>query len=478
MRERAAVFLTLFFSYAYFFGGSGFNQNATFALTRALVERQTLHIDGYAGNTADVSFHEGRTYSNKAPGLAIAAALPYAVFYAIHGAPRNAIELNIALYLCTVIVCGVSGALIGVLIAGVARQRGAPADLALLIGLGTPLFAYSTMLFAHVPAALLVLLAYLLIERNRPGLAGAAMGAAVFVNYLCAPLALLFLIFGVRRQRLRFLTPYILGGLPFAIALAAYQFAAFGSPFRSAIATMNPAFIDESAWLGVFRLPKLEALWGITFSPFRGLFYIAPILLIAAIGIVRRKAWAIAIAVAVTLLINASFNGWHGGYAVGPRYLVVVVPLLALGLIEMHGRARLLARALAAVSLLFNFAVTAVDPQPPDILRDPIGRYALPSLLTGRALEDEKTPWLADFYTGHTSTNRIAADELLQFKKHAPGSRESEWASFNLGELLTGPGSWMSVIPWLAAVTLSWWMARRRETHTIRDTPPAQSRSA
>jgi hypothetical protein len=470
VHERAIVFLTLLFSYSYFFGGSGFNQNATFDLTRALVEQRVLHIDDYAANTADVSFHAGHTYSNKAPGLAFAAAVPYAVFYAVHGPPRNAIDLNIALYLCTVATCGVSGALIGVLLAGVARGRGAPFDIALLVGLGTPLFAYSTMLFAHMPAALLVLVSYLLLERQKPALAGLAMGAAVFVNYLCAPLALVFLV----RGRLK----YLLGGLPFAVALAAYQYAAFGSPFRTAIATTNPAFLEESRWMGVFALPRLDALWGITFSPFRGLFYIAPVLLVAVIGIVRRREWTILVATALTFLVNASFNGWHGGYSVGPRYVLTVVPLLALGLIEMHGRLRLLTNVLAAVSLLFNFAVTAVDPQPPDILRDPIGRYALPSLFTGRAVGDEKTPWLADFHTGHTSTNRVAADELLQFRRHRPGSPESEWASFNLGELLTGPGSLLSVVPWLAVVSLAWWLGRRRATRTTRDTPTAQSRSA
>ena len=107
MRERVVIFFTLLFAYAYFFGGSGFNQNATFDLTRAIVERHALSIDPYASNTADVSFHAGHVYSNKAPGLAFAAAIPYALLQAIHGAPRNAIELNLYLYFCTVIVCGV-----------------------------------------------------------------------------------------------------------------------------------------------------------------------------------------------------------------------------------------------------------------------------------------------------------------------------------------------------------------------------------
>ena len=39
------LFIFIAVVYLYFFGGSGFNQNASFDLTRALVERQTIRID-------------------------------------------------------------------------------------------------------------------------------------------------------------------------------------------------------------------------------------------------------------------------------------------------------------------------------------------------------------------------------------------------------------------------------------------------
>lgn len=498
MQERGvqlAIFATLLFSYAWFFGGSGFNQNATFGLTRSIVERQRLDIDPYASNTADVSFHDGHVYANKAPGLAFLAAVPYSIHYAFRGAPRNALELNIALYVCTVFACGISGALVGILLYRAARHRAAtPAAafaMAMIAGLGTPLFAYSTMLFAHVPSAMLVLLAFLSLDGTlvrRPASAGAAMGAATCINYLCAPLVLLLMVMTrTRRDAVR----YVSGGAPFAAALAAYQLAAFGSPFRTSIATMNPAFIEPGAALGVFHLPRLEALWGITFSPYRGLFYLSPILLLALVGLLRQKAWLIVGVFALLLALNASFNGWHGGYAVGPRYLIPAVPLVAIGLVStaaatppLFNAARIVSIALAAVSILFNIAVTAVDPQPPDILRDPVGAYAIPALITGRALDDEKVPWLAAYYTGHTSTNRVAADELLPFKKHNPGSAASEWASFNLGELLAGPGSFASILPWLAIVsaavvtTLASLRRSRPGTHTTPDTQTARSRSA
>ncbi|HEU4521617.1 MAG TPA: hypothetical protein VFT12_06420, partial [Thermoanaerobaculia bacterium] len=69
-RLAVGLFILTFLSYAYFFGGEGWNQNSHFDLTRAVVERGTLHIDGYAVNTGDISPGAGgHTYSNKAPGL-------------------------------------------------------------------------------------------------------------------------------------------------------------------------------------------------------------------------------------------------------------------------------------------------------------------------------------------------------------------------------------------------------------------------
>jgi hypothetical protein len=310
-------------------------------------------------------------------------------------------------------------------------------------------------------------------------LAGAAMGAATSINYLCAPLALILLIAKTRGKNALL---YIGGGVPFALFLAWYHWAAFGSPLRTPIATTNPAFLDRAAFLGIFYLPQLDALWGITLSPYRGLFYLAPMLLFAVVALVRAKQWTILTFTAPLLLLHASFNGWHGGYTIGPRYLLPIVPLLALRLRDAaNTRARPLFFAAAVISLLFNFAATAVDPQPPDRLRDPLGKYELPALLTGSAADDASVPpWLPALYTGHTSTNRVAIDELTPFTRHAIGSRENEWASFNLGELLFGAGSFASILPWLAIVATSLAFARRRHraTRTTPDTQTARSRSA
>src|SRR5579863_1122233 len=67
------IFGVIFFSYAYFYEGGGWNQNSRFDLVRAVVEQGTLRIDDYQENTGDKAFANGHYYSDKAPGLALLA---------------------------------------------------------------------------------------------------------------------------------------------------------------------------------------------------------------------------------------------------------------------------------------------------------------------------------------------------------------------------------------------------------------------
>jgi len=477
-RSALSVAVVAFGVYAYFFGGSGFNQNATLDQARAIVEKRTLAITEYAGNTADLSEFRGRLYPNKAPGTSFLAVIPYLMLYPLERAAGADVGtppvLTLNLYIVTVIVCGLLGALIAAAMYVAAIQRGASRQravaVALLTAFGTPLFAYSTLLFLHVPSAAFLLLAWLAVfdpERPHPFVAGLAAGIAGLTNYLCIPaalilgLALLVRSSGRRRDLLR----YVAGGLPGALLLFWYHYRAFGGPFSLPIETENPAFLDEGAFLGIMNLPRADALWGVTFSPYRGLFFLSPILLLALVGLFRMRsrpeAVTIAAVTAFFLLFNTSFNGWHGGYAIGPRYLTPIIPLLAIGLVYVPWRAVI--GVLGAVSIAMNFIATAVDPQPPDSVMNPIRDYALPLLLAGEVPQNRPVPdWLRQLYTGHVAVNRVAADEALPFKRHAVGSPASEWASFNLGEAVFAQGHWSSLLPVLLWMCGGWWWLDRR----------------
>lgn len=393
-RAAAALFALSLAAYAFFYGGWGANQEVNYALTRAIVEARTFAIDRFTVREGDIaSGRGGHIYSNKPPGLSLLAVPPYALQYTLQ--QRNVVRVRdywrTNKQLVTIEVCGVAGALIpailflyGRWILGVSRS--AAALVAMVIAFGTIVLPYSTMLFAHVPAALFLLLAFVLLP-SRPLLAGAAIGVATmcFLLSALAAVVLLLLTRSVRKALL-----FIAGGAPFAIALAAYQWICFGSPFVTSL-ERSSGYTEKGLLLGVFGAPQWPRLWALTFSEYRGLFFCSPVLLFAFAGAVRMyrdrrfRAELIAIAaIALSLLFaTASFNGWHGGAAFGPRYLLPVIPLLAIPMMFVADRWRVLWLALGALSIFINVAATLVDPMPLDGLEHPLTRSIVPSLLRG-----------------------------------------------------------------------------------------------
>src|SRR4051794_472006 len=133
----AGLFFLAAVTFAYFTGGAGWNQDAHFDLTRAIVERQTLYIDGYDVNTRDVSPGVGgHTYINKPPGASILAAAPYAVIYEIerrlHAPIDSLTRMNC--WITAALSAGLCGALIGPILYLYGRRRVmAPAPIALWV---------------------------------------------------------------------------------------------------------------------------------------------------------------------------------------------------------------------------------------------------------------------------------------------------------------------------------------------------------
>jgi hypothetical protein len=186
------------------------------------------------------------------------------------------------------------------------------------------------------------------------------------------------------------------------------------------------------------RLPQPDALWQLTFGPYRGLFRHAPWLLLAAPGalaLVRRGWWVEAAlataALGVMLLLNAALHSWDGGWTMGARYLVPAVPFLAFAAAFATGRvARALAVPLIAASVFVMLAGAAVMPEVPLFFLDPLRMFLLPRFVGG------------DF----------------------PQANPAGWAT-NLGRLVGLPGLW-SVAPlaalWAAAAVIGWRWAPAR----------------
>jgi hypothetical protein len=455
--RQLAIWLSLltFATYAYFQAGGGWNQNSQFDLTRAIVEHHTFSIDGYA-NSGDVSIVGSHVYSNKSPALSWFAAIPYAILYAsergagIDPTAIEAIEFNV--YICTLICIALPGAFIAWMLYRYGRAKGFGAQWSALIAmtatLATQLLPYSTIFMLHVTSGALLLYA-LISPRDIP--AGLAVGTATAMNYLCAPAIVIFAL--TRERKMRFLA----GAIPPLILLAIYQKICFGSFFTPSLMKEHGRFLTKGATFGLFRFPPLDALFGISVSSYRGLFYFAPVLIMSIGGAIlwfrertdRRELAAVVLTFLTFFAINASFNGWDAGFGVGGRYLVPAIPLLALAMLHCRGWLRPMLVGLAAISFAINFAATAVDPQPSATIPRPLTQYILPLLVHGHFSPEVPitAPWSATTFTGHTSVNRMTFDEAIVFARHPPGSPPSEWASFNLGEPFFGAGDARSLIP-------------------------------
>ena len=116
---------------------------------------------------------------------------------------------------------------------------------------------------------------------------------------------------------------FALGGLIPIGLWGAYNTAIFGTPFA-----LGYQYVANPYWSAILstgflsaNVPTLEAMWGLTFSPFRGLFFTSPILLLSLPGLVLLRRSIFRAEWITTLAIVLSFFCWSAprpnGGAVG-----------------------------------------------------------------------------------------------------------------------------------------------------------------
>ena len=226
----------------------------------------------------------------------------------------------------------------------------APLAAAILYGAGTIAWVYSGTFFSEPLATLFVLLALerLLALRGasapRPRFAPVASGlwlGAAVATHITAVLFVPFfalLPLGSRRggaRPRRGVLLFCLGIGAVLAALGAYNTVRFGSPFETGRGVGDLA---ETFGYGHFVAPW-RGLSGLLGGPATGLLIFCPLVawgLIAWPRLHRRDpvlSLVLLGAAAVRLVFIASRSDWHGGFGLGPRYLVMVVPLLLLPLV-------------------------------------------------------------------------------------------------------------------------------------------------
>lgn len=431
------LFILLLASYAYFFPRwADWGQNSKLDLTMAIVDQGTFVIDDYYQNTGDYALYKGHHYSDKAPGCSFLAIPFYAAFKAVvstsildslmdrlgnnqsiintlhesgTGLLPDKVYFAMALYVVTFFVVSLPSALLGYILyqflGFFTQDRFSRALIVVLYGLGTVAFPYSqTFNGRQISAVMTIASFYTLFRIKQDELSkrclwsvGLLMGCVVITDYPSVfVLGALFLYAVSFLRDGRRVLPIILAGIPPVALMAFYNLSIFETPLPVGYKYSELYQDLHSHGLISITYPKLEALYGLTFSSFRGLFFLSPALLLAIPGFIywyrqgvyRAEWWVSLWSVISTFLFYSSSVMWWGGFAVGPAYLTAMIPYMILPIAFFWERHKslwgwMLAVGLTVVSILLVWAETIAGQSFPDLTPNPLFNLSIPALMAG-----------------------------------------------------------------------------------------------
>jgi hypothetical protein len=391
----------------YFHQGSNWNANSRMLMVYSLVENHSLQANPWLSTTGDFAQINGRVYGEKAP-LASLVVLPFYWLARVgsHG-PQTEAHRTLALHLADLVACAVPFAIFAALLLRRLFREGQPARAAVWLTLaaafGTFLAHYGASFFGCMLAGTLLLGCYVLAaeKEERFGWAGFLGGCAVLTEYplvLTQILLVGYLLTGTDRWR-RTLR-YLAGAVPPALLMLAHNQAITGSMFDFPYRHVPPRWAYMRDGYGM-RWPSFEVAWQLLGSPFRGLGFYAPALLLLVPLLVlrfqgpRRRRNLLLALLAVLFLFNLCYRQWNGGSCIGPRFASALVVLaLYEGIAALAARGAGFRWGFGALSF-WGWLVTTLGsmtvPFPDENIPNPFFTYSWPRFW-GNQLSDHIAP--------------------------------------------------------------------------------------
>ena len=372
--------LLLFGVYLLSFSGLLYSQDSIsmFAVTESFVKRGEFNTDQLwtLFKARDEIAPDGESYAKYGYGMSLFAAPLYALAFYL---PFD-LGLTQTALLTSSTVVALTGALVFLATRRAQFSRGVSIRAALLFGLATPAWVYAKQFWSEPYSLFTLFAAFYFLMRFRSEnntrdacLAGIALGLAAATRVTNVALVPLFLWYGFAqdrsglprpdrslRRRLAFALPLGFIGL----SIAWYNWTRYGNPLVTGYRA------DEQ-----FDNPILLGLYGLLFSPGKGLFVYIPFLAALAFSApvffrrVRREAVFGILLFAYYAVLFSTWYYWWGGTNWGPRFLVPTIPFLVLmcapaielAAAKMHKPFTALFAALCTLSATIQFGVTKIS---------------------------------------------------------------------------------------------------------------------
>ncbi|MFN2302402.1 MAG: hypothetical protein ACK2TV_01600, partial [Anaerolineales bacterium] len=396
------IFCVLIVTYAYFLQDYRNDNIVTrMSLNLSILRNGTLKINEFHEATGDKSFFNDDYYSDKAPGMSFTSlpitTISYYILLLIDPNPvflvGNIVSttFGVLVYFSTVLTSGLLTAITALILYSIALELGAGVRGAVFamvsFGMGTLAWGWATVMFGHALAGACIFLGFSAVfyasryknDRTKMRIFGFAAGAflawAVVVEYPAAIASFMVALYGLyemrtwdRNARIQFLKLFLMGFLFFIIPLFVYNTIVFGSPFSIGYSHLQTFEGMQEGFFGV-TLPNLTNLYHIVISPYRGLLWFSPILLLSPIGIyliwrtpkTRNLALLITALAIYYILLNSAYFYWEGGRSTGPRHIIPIIPFLSLPISMVWLKARSSFKPFLVSLFFFSFLISFIS---------------------------------------------------------------------------------------------------------------------
>lgn len=388
----------------YFLRVGYLNAQTRLCLTYSIVDRGKFDINPYHNWAGfDKSYYKGNYYTDKAPGASILG-VP---FYFLTKKTANLFGISqdkiykISPYIVRVCVVSIPTGLFLILFYRFLRYFSLKNEDRVLVtfayGFATGVFPESTLFRAHQISTIFLFSSFYILfilkqqkYKNKILLlfSGFLSGFSFIADHSTAIFIIPLILYGIYHQRKNIFF-FLLGGIPPLLFFFFYHYICFDNPFTLATCYHVPhhdmprsippgTLVNE---VGLFKYPKLSAVFGLTFSPYRGLFFYSPFLILSIIGYYffflkkefRSEFYLFLFSVTTYFCYISSLNFWEGGACSYPRYLIVILPFMAFPIIFLLDKIKKVFVLLPlSYSFFVIFIITITHPECPPEIYDPL----------------------------------------------------------------------------------------------------------